>query len=85
LTEISKSLDKSTPWYIDSGATRHVTGDRGQLDKITGTEDGLVKTVGGESHRIIGTTKLYTTTGGIYLCKILYVPSLKRNLNSVVA
>jgi hypothetical protein len=73
-------------WYVDSGATSHVTGQRASLELLQdNSRNQTVTTAGGGSHQIsgIGSTTVMADSGGINLNRVLYVPALKRNLMSV--
>lgn len=44
-----------TDWYLDSGASKHITGDSSQLTKIKHNKSQRVKTADGRSHQVYGT------------------------------
>jgi histone deacetylase 1/2 len=75
-----------TNWYVDSGATDHITGE---LDKLTVKEKyggrGQVHTANGSGMSIsnIGHTTLHTPTRDLHLNNILHVPSANKSLASV--
>ena len=75
------------PWYFDSGASGHIAADAQKLDAEPSSSgaDHDVKTGGGESHPVRGTSSstLCTTSGEIKLTNVRYVPSMKKNLISV--
>ena len=80
----------SGPWYLDSGATRHIAADMQKLDQpytSIGVEITEVKTGGGESHVIhgTGTATVNTEDGSIKLKSVKYIPSMQKNLVSVGA
>jgi hypothetical protein len=75
-----------TNWYMDSGASSHVTRDSSNvefLDQNTPTQH--VITTNGKIHRInaVGSRFVTLAQGEINLNKVLYVPAFKRNLMSV--
>uniref|UniRef100_A0A7I4A1E0 GAG-pre-integrase domain-containing protein n=1 Tax=Physcomitrium patens TaxID=3218 RepID=A0A7I4A1E0_PHYPA len=84
LTEFTKELDKRQHWCLDSGATRHVTGNKNFPETYEPGNHGNVTTVGGEKHVIedTGIATLCTVEGKIKLKEVLYVPSLRKNLIS---
>jgi hypothetical protein len=73
-------------WYVDSGATSHVTGQQATLELVHDNSMGhTVTTADGGNHQVsgIGSTTVNTTSGGINLNRVLYVPALRRSLMSV--
>jgi hypothetical protein len=88
-SEFQSSSDTSKPWFMDSGASRHVTGYKSSLDFVDhGTKhETNIRTANGGNHSIKGkgAIKLTTSEGTIKLTDALYVPSLQRNLVSVGA
>ena len=72
-------------WYLDSGATQHVSGDRSHftsLDQFSGN----VKIADGQSHQISGKGSVHFTlpSGEIKdINGVLYVPGLRKNLLSI--
>ena len=78
------------PWYLDSGATCHIAANYQKLDHPPtsfGVEISEIKTGGGESHAVAGTSSATVTTesGAIKLKSVKYVPSMQKNLMSVGA
>ena len=72
-----------TNWYMDSGATHHLTGDLNNLsvqDKYKGRD--RVNTADGNGMHIshIGHTTICTPHDSLHLKKILHVPSASMNL-----
>jgi hypothetical protein len=85
-TEFQESLDTGEKWYMDSGASRHVTGERNHLDSVTSPVGRkTVTTADGECHAVGGTgdVNVKSDCGEIKMTNVMYVPSLKRNLVSV--
>ena len=73
-------------WYVDSGASEHVTSDLEKLtvrDKYSGRDQ--VHTANGAGMKIsnIGHTILHTPKRKLHLKNILHVPSASKNLVSV--
>ena len=78
------------PWYLDSGATCHIAADYQKLDRpptSSSVEISEIKTGGGESHTVAGTSSATMTTesGAIKLKSVKYVPSMQKNPMSVGA
>lgn len=67
-------------WYLDSGATQHLTLDERVFVKLEAIEVSSIKTIGGESLSIKG--KGTVSAKGIQFGEVLYVPSLTKNLLS---
>jgi hypothetical protein len=75
-----------TNWYVDSGATGHITSDLDKLsvrDKYGGSDQ--VHTASGSGMEIqhIGSTTLHTPSRDLILNNILHVPTANKNLVSV--
>jgi len=83
---LTGTFDDDSIWVIDSGASRHMTGEYGQLQTLSkGISSHLVELGVKKSYSVkgIGSTSLELETGGsIHLNNILYVPGLKKNLLS---
>jgi hypothetical protein len=76
------------PWYLDSGASGHIVADSQKLDSqpsSSGVYIQEIKTGGGESHSMKGTSTstMRTNSGEIKLTNVKYVPNMKKNLISV--
>ena len=80
------SYGLDTNWYVDSGATNHITGE---LEKVTVREkyhgQDQVHAANGEGMRIshIGNSVFKTPHKKIHLRRILHIPSASKNLLSV--
>jgi hypothetical protein len=73
-------------WYLDLGASSHVTCQHASLELVDSNFTGQsVSTADGVSHEIngIGSTSVNLGSGSINLKQVLYVLSLTRNLISV--
>ncbi|XP_052291664.1 uncharacterized protein LOC127900554 [Citrus sinensis] len=74
-------------WYIDSGATNHITNDSGKLLDLkpyVGTDKLLVGNGSALHIKHIGSVLLATTTNKpLCLNRVLHVPNIKKNLLSV--
>lgn len=72
-------------WLVDSGASRHVNGDRSvfsTLDLTPGTSS--VQTAGNENLTVQGTGSVNLgPSGEINISDVYYVPGLTRNLLSI--
>ena len=68
-------------WYMDSGCSRHMTGDLSQLVNVKEFNGGYVSFAGGESGRI--TLKGTVQNGVLSFENVNYVPELKHNLLSI--
>jgi hypothetical protein len=77
-----------TGWYLDTGASRHVSGNEATFDSLDSNWASLVSTTGGHNHQIAGTgsVSFYLGTGSIKkVDDVLYVPGITKNLLSVGA
>jgi transposase InsO family protein len=83
---LSSSTTSSVVWYIDSGASRHMTGVRSQFSELTERtletdvvlgDDRTVSAAG------VGTVIFQRESLPLKLCDVLYVPGLTWNLVSV--
>jgi hypothetical protein len=84
----NEASTKSSTWVIDSGASQHITGFKGQLDSLQ--EDYVDEVAIGDDTRYptmgIGTCTIHLKSRKtIELTKVLYVPGIKRNLLSISA
>ena len=68
-------------WYVDSGCSRHMTGDISQLKNLEQYDGGDVVFAGGSKGRII--QKGTVGNGALTLENVNYVPELKHSLLSV--
>lgn len=87
LTElnIAEQCTSQAEWYIDSGASKHVTGRKKLLSEIESGSSSKISTAGGETLNVIGKGKVEipTNSGGIKFDNVLYVPGVTKNLLSV--
>ncbi|KAL4379829.1 hypothetical protein GQ457_02G016750 [Hibiscus cannabinus] len=75
--------DANTPWYIDSGATHHVTHDPTNIQSATPYQgSGMVSVGNGNSLAIshVGHTFLKTPHKFLLLYHLLHVPNITKNL-----
>ena len=77
-----KSRDSLNKWYLDSGCSKHMTGDRTKFRTFTPKESGFV-TIGDNSKRkILGVGSVGMTTN-LLIENVLLVDSLNFNLLSI--
>ncbi|KAL4582814.1 hypothetical protein LXL04_007375 [Taraxacum kok-saghyz] len=69
------------PWYVDSGCSRHMTGDISQLTDLMHHNGGYVSFAGGDKGKI--TQRGTITNGVLSFDKVNYVPELQHSLLSV--
>lgn len=81
---------EATAWYVDSGASRHMTGNKEFFDKFSTTNIGTVTLADGKKTEVMGTgngTLICIDKEGkpisIVLSDVLYVPRLTSGLISV--
>ena len=80
------SYGVDTNWYVDSGATDHVTGDLEKLtvrDKYGGHDQVHMASGKGMEINHVGSSILHTHTSKIHLNNILHVPQATKSLLSV--
>ena len=77
----------ATPaWYLDSGATHHVSGDSLAFRSIRPTSGTQVKSAGGQSHHVtgVGNVDIQVSPEEIKCVpSVLYTPGITKNLLSV--
>ena len=70
-------------WYLDSGCSRHMTGDTDQFYALERKEGGVVTFGNNGKGKIIGTSKIQITPS-TFIDQVLLVDKLKHNLLSIV-
>ena len=73
-------------WYLDSGATHHVSGDPRVFSTIHPTSGSQIRSAGGQSHNVtgVGNVDLQFPSGEINsIPSVLYTPGITKNLLSV--
>jgi hypothetical protein len=80
--EVKEKARREEDWFLDSGATAHVTGNRDLLTDIRVTPRSNVTTTGGNALPVEGHGKAIIT-GNKVVDNILYVPGITKNLLSV--
>lgn len=87
-SNLIESPPNSTSWYLDSGATHHVSGEQDAFTSIRSTNGAQVRSAGGHSHPVaeIGNVELQLPSGEIKsISSVLYTPGITKNLLSVGA
>nr|AAU90262.1 integrase core domain containing protein [Oryza sativa Japonica Group]ABF97857.1 retrotransposon protein, putative, Ty1-copia subclass, expressed [Oryza sativa Japonica Group] len=77
------SYGVDTNWYVDTGATDHITGELDKLttrEKYNGKDQIYTASGAGMDIKHIGHSVICTPTRNIYLKNILHVPKAKKNL-----
>jgi hypothetical protein len=80
---INVCTDVEQAWFLDSGASSHVTGNKALLTNIHTSNVLSIRTAGGQIMKVEGqgTISTETQSGKIKIIhNILYVPGLKTNL-----
>lgn len=72
-------------WYVDSGASKHVTGSKSLLRNLEMGSSFRISTAGGEKLNVAGkgVAEISTCLGEIKFDNVLYVPGVTKNLLSV--
>jgi transposase InsO family protein len=79
-----KTTPASATWYLDSGASASVTGDKGALANIKSADTSVVvKTAGGQTHPVAGKGTIVMDFSEPINAPVLYVPGVRKNLLSV--
>lgn len=80
LENVTYHLNHNHKWYLDSGVSNHVTGNKKALDSVRVEKGGTVMAAGGEQYRVEGCRNVHVFAGnrGIKLDNILYVPSAQQ-------
>ena len=77
---------QKTDWYLDSGATHHVSGDLAVFTEIHPTHGAKVRSAGGHNHSVagVGNVDILVSSGKIKsLSSVLYTSGITKNLLSV--
>ena len=74
-------------WYLDSGATHHVSGDPSVFSSLRPTNGAQLRSAGGQSHNVtgVGNVDLQVLSGNKNVSSVLYTPGITKNLLSVGA
>ena len=78
----------NTAWYLDSGATHHVSGDSNVFSELHPTSGAQVRSAGGHNHSVagVGDVHFQSSSGAIKkISSVLYTPGITKNLLSVVS
>ena len=87
-SNLIETPQNSTSWYLDSGATHHVSGEQDVFTSIRSTNGAQVRSAGGHSHPVarVGNVELQLSSGEIKsISSVLYTPGITKNLLSVGA
>jgi hypothetical protein len=83
---MSRSMTSST-WYINSGASCHMTRNRNYFSELTEKDMQLIIEMGDDGKyraKGVGVFKFERDSGKpLYLRDVLYVPRLKKNMVSI--
>ena len=82
LLQICLRASKSSKWYIDSGCSRHMTGDKNKFVNLKAKEGGKVSFGGNQSGRIVGIGEVQNANGAP-VKDVYHVEGLCHNLLSV--
>ena len=77
---------QTTSWYLDSGATHHVSGDSSVFSSLRPTSGAQLRSAGGQNHHVtgVGNVDLQVLNGKIKtIPSVLYTPGITKNLLSV--
>ena len=58
-----RNVNKPRPWNVDSGCSRHMTGNLSELEDLISINGGFVAFAGGESGKI---TQMGTVSNGVF-------------------
>jgi hypothetical protein len=73
---------KESKWYLDSGCSKHMTGDKTKFSSFTPKDGGYVTYGDNNKGKILGTGKVGKTSS-TSIDNVLYVEGLKHNLLSI--
>jgi len=76
-----RAKQKQKSWYLDSGCSRHMTGEKSIFLSLTMKEGGNVKFGGNQSGKIIGTRTIGNSS--ISIKNVWLVDGLEHNLLSI--
>nr|AAR96003.1 retrotransposon-like protein [Musa acuminata] len=89
LKDTLKKFERHTPsqarskrWYLDSGCSRHMTGDPSQFSKLTSIDEGYVTFGDNNKGKIIGKGTIGNKSN-FFIEDVLLVDGLKHNLLSI--
>ena len=77
-----KSTRKKIKWYLNSGCSRHMTGDKEQFNKLDAKDGGHVTFGDNAKGKIIGIGEI-SNSQSLSIHHVLFVDGLKHNLLSI--
>ena len=77
-----KSTRTKSKWYLDSGCSRHMTGDKEQFNKLDAKDGGHVTFRDNAKEKIIGISEIGNSQS-LSIHHVLFVDGLKHNLLSI--
>jgi hypothetical protein len=83
---VANSDHITAPWYLDSGASHHVSGDSVVFSSLAASSGTKITSAGGHAHDVtgMGNVAIRFPTGEIHkVTHILYSPGITKNLLSV--
>jgi hypothetical protein len=84
---LSSNIVSSVGWYVDSGASRHMTYDKKLFSRLQEQEGGMSVELGDDATypmKGLGSISFQMPSGDVLeLNDVLFVPSLKKNLLSI--
>ena len=80
-----ETSQNNSSWYLDSGATHHVSGDPSVFSTIRPVSGSQIRSAGGHSHNVtgVGNVEIQAQSGIKTIPSVLYTPGITRNLLSV--
>ena len=85
IAEVNSAISKtsSPSWYLDSGASNHVSGDLTVFSSFTSNKGTKITSAGGQGHDVIGigNVAIHLPNGTIQkIDHVLYSPGILKNL-----
>ena len=77
-----KSTRTKSEWYLDSGCSRHMTGDKEQFNKLDAKDGGHITFGDNAKGKIIGIREI-SNSQSLYIYHVLLADDLKHNLLSI--
>ncbi|KAG0596955.1 hypothetical protein M758_UG298500 [Ceratodon purpureus] len=83
---LTKGTELGASWYLDLGASYHVTGDKSVFSSLQNSHGPQIRSAGGHGHDVtgIGNVAVILSSREIQrIAHLLYLPSICKNLLSV--